>query len=380
MTVSSQQNRKLYSGDGLITEFSYDFPVFDAAELLVVLRLADDTEQTKTLSVDYSVSGVGQDQGGTVTCLNFTPAVGQQLLIQRRVDYVQETSLPANVDMPSATIERQFDRVVMMVQQVAENLGRTIQVRLTSGLTGLTLPEPSPGKAVVGNDDSDGYTNLDLASVGSLSISDYMRTVLDDADADSARTTLGVGQATFEPGDVKWSAKGLTADPTGWLLCDGRAVDRTTYSDLFTAIGIAHGSGDGATTFNIPDYRGRVLRCPDDLGTTAGAAGLDPDAASRTAMASDGNTGSAVGSIQADALQGHAHTDSGHSHDVPTEANTDAGTTGRNVPNGLASGTPIATQTGQAQLGDPTATSHGTPRLADETRMVNAYVNVLIKI
>lgn len=51
---------------------------------------------------------------------------------------------------------------------------------------------------------------------------------------------------------------GGAAAPAGWLLCDGSAVSRTTYADLFTAIGTAYGSGDGATTFNVPDMRGRT--------------------------------------------------------------------------------------------------------------------------
>lgn len=46
--------------------------------------------------------------------------------------------------------------------------------------------------------------------------------------------------------------------PTGWLMCDGSAISRTTYSDLFTVIGTTYGSGDGSTTFNLPDLRGRV--------------------------------------------------------------------------------------------------------------------------
>lgn len=45
--------------------------------------------------------------------------------------------------------------------------------------------------------------------------------------------------------------------PSGWLLCDGRALNRTTYASLFTAIGTKWGAGDGSTTFNIPDMRDR---------------------------------------------------------------------------------------------------------------------------
>ena len=46
--------------------------------------------------------------------------------------------------------------------------------------------------------------------------------------------------------------------PTGWLFCNGEAVSRTTYSSLFAVISTTYGIGDGATTFNLPDLRGRV--------------------------------------------------------------------------------------------------------------------------
>lgn len=49
-----------------------------------------------------------------------------------------------------------------------------------------------------------------------------------------------------------------SAAPSGWLLCDGSAVSRTTYATLFTAIGTNYGVGNGTTTFNIPDVQGRV--------------------------------------------------------------------------------------------------------------------------
>jgi len=59
-------------------------------------------------------------------------------------------------------------------------------------------------------------------------------------------------------GDIKASLK--TANHGNWLLCNGQAVSRTTYADLFELIGTNFGSGDGVTTFNVPDYRGKFLR------------------------------------------------------------------------------------------------------------------------
>lgn len=47
-------------------------------------------------------------------------------------------------------------------------------------------------------------------------------------------------------------------EPSGWLICDGRAISRTSYSNLFNVIGTTYGAGDGSTTFNLPDYRDRV--------------------------------------------------------------------------------------------------------------------------
>jgi microcystin-dependent protein len=57
-----------------------------------------------------------------------------------------------------------------------------------------------------------------------------------------------------------------TAAPTGYFLCDGSAKSRTTYSALFGIIGTTYGVGDGSTTFNIPDLRGRVIAGQDDMG------------------------------------------------------------------------------------------------------------------
>ena len=54
--------------------------------------------------------------------------------------------------------------------------------------------------------------------------------------------------------------------PDGWLLCNGAAVSRTTYANLFAKIGVKYGSGDGSATFNLPNLDGRVLQGTTDTG------------------------------------------------------------------------------------------------------------------
>ena len=98
--------------------------------------------------------------------------------------------------------------------------------------------------------------------------------------------------------------------PAYTLICNGAAVSRTQYPDLFNAIGITHGQGDGSTTFNLPDHRGRFLR-----GTNSGS-GNDPDAASRIAPTTGGAAGDNVGSVQADGIVGHTHQTYGYASNV----------------------------------------------------------------
>lgn len=66
-----------------------------------------------------------------------------------------------------------------------------------------------------------------------------------------------------------------TSAPSGWLMCDGREVSRTAYSSLFAIVGTSYGVGDGSTTFNLPDFRGRFARYNDNMNTAEGAAGRD---------------------------------------------------------------------------------------------------------
>ena len=88
--------------------------------------------------------------------------------------------------------------------------------------------------------------------------------------------------------------------PTGWLECDGAAVSRTTYAGLFAVISDDYGPGNGTTTFNLPDLRGRFLR-----GWAHGQA-TDPDRATRTDRG-DGTTGDHVGTKQTGNYASHYH-------------------------------------------------------------------------
>lgn len=108
-------------------------------------------------------------------------------------------------------------------------------------------------------------------------------------------------------------------EPLGWAFCYGQELSRTTYAALFTAIGTAYGAGDGSTTFNVPDCRGRVTAGDDNMGGTA---------ASRLTTGGGGVNGAVLGSVggaQSHTLvaaetpvniPAHTHTVTDHLHPV----------------------------------------------------------------
>jgi microcystin-dependent protein len=98
-----------------------------------------------------------------------------------------------------------------------------------------------------------------------------------------------------------------TAAPTGWLLADGSAVDRTVYAALFGVIGTIYGTGDGLTTFNVPNMSGRV----------AVGVGSYIDPVSGTITRSLAQVAGAEKHVLVEAeLAAHTHTQNAHNHGI----------------------------------------------------------------
>ncbi len=100
-------------------------------------------------------------------------------------------------------------------------------------------------------------------------------------------TVITVGASFENTCDVVPAARFTGGVSKGWLYCDGAEISRTTFAALFTEIGTTHGVGDGSTTFNLPDLRGRFLLGRDDMGSDA--------AAGRTGSTFEGVDGETLG-------------------------------------------------------------------------------------
>ena len=121
-------------------------------------------------------------------------------------------------------------------------------------------------------------------------------------------------RTAVETGDVL--AYGSSSIPSGYFECNGQAVNRTTYAALFALLSTTYGVGDGSTTFNVPDFRGRsVLGAGTGSGLTARARGQ---------LGGAETVGLTVAEIES---HRHSITDPGHNHTWGSAGSTTGGAT-----------------------------------------------------
>lgn len=176
------------------------------------------------------------------------------------------------------------------------------------------------------------FPNLDFPFTQQDIITDpwraFLRTLWERTGGISGGVSVPVGSLSMYAG---------SSVPDGWLLCDGAAVSRTTYSRLFSQIGTAYGSGNGFSTFNLPNLSGRFPRGaaggPDTVGSGGGNDSvvlttneLPPhthslDSVPHTHLITD------PGHVHLLTDPGHIHTltDPGHTHDIGSDTVAAAG-------------------------------------------------------
>jgi microcystin-dependent protein len=186
--------------------------------------------------------------------------------------------------------------------------------RFTGALTGVcTVTMPAVPKVGYVSNETTGNQSVVLTtgSGAALSVSPgaYVYYFCDGTNVTSPVT---FGAVQIGAGMDFW---GTTAPPR-WLFPYGQAISRTTYAALFAVLGTTYGAGDGSTTFNLPDKRGRSSIGKDDMGGAA---------ASRVTAAVSGVNGTTLGAAGGNqAMQTHNHgiTDPGHVHGVTDPSHT----------------------------------------------------------
>ena len=135
MTVSSTTTKNSYSGDGSTTVFAYTFKIFAQSDVIVILRTdSDGTEAVQTISTDYTVSNVGNANGGNIT-FTTAPATGKTVVLLRSTSQTQNTDYTPNDPFPAETHEEALDKLTFITQELEEELGRSIKLSRTNTMT-----------------------------------------------------------------------------------------------------------------------------------------------------------------------------------------------------------------------------------------------------
>ena len=133
MTISSTTVKNSYSGNGTLTTFNYTFKIFADSDLQVIIRDATATETVKTLTTHYTVTGAGNANGGTIVfTTGNTPSATETVVIRRAVPQTQAIDYIANDPFPAESHEEGLDRAMMAVQQLQEEVNRSIKLSKTN--------------------------------------------------------------------------------------------------------------------------------------------------------------------------------------------------------------------------------------------------------
>lgn len=236
------------------------------------------------------------------------PASNQDAATKKYVD--DEVSGVSSVTMPTATYDSNADNIV-------DNSAK---------VNNLTVQTAVPSGAVFTDDQTLSEILAANTSAGSHKITSLTNPTNPNDAATKGYVDMVIGQVSADQSNISGVPTGAvqmyggSTPPSEWLLCDGSAVSRATYPILFNVIGIAFGAGDGSTTFNLPDMRGRFPR------------GANPTGA-------NGAPTSNVGDFQDDLIQSHSHGDGtltgsaasagahthSHNHPATTSASSGAG-------------------------------------------------------
>lgn len=190
MTVSTTTSRVGYNGNSVTTVFAVPFRFLENTDLIVTLVDAFEAQSVQVLNTDYTVTGAGDDAGGSITMAT-APASGERLIIVREVPLTQETDYISGDPFPAETHERALDKLTMITQRLESLIGRSI--RLSDGdllVTSVILPAPSPGSSLIWNSTGTALVN-GIPVEGTLAISPYMEAVLGSVDAAEARSNMG---------------------------------------------------------------------------------------------------------------------------------------------------------------------------------------------
>lgn len=318
--------------DGKTAVFNYTYLILIPEDIAVYVtnpkNEANPDKDLQILSQDYTVQAVGTMTGGTITFVKEKiPPMGAIVTLVRNMQISIETEFGNAQSFNGNTLDAAFERVLLIMQQfntqlTTDTLQYIINSYLISNLTNKlpvlttqdnqvwisqggriiaaqiekidtsTLRSELSSQASHGGDGTHLLGYYDVLNQQGQTLQKFLNNLQASDEKNGGADLVGfihndikttVGNllrellTVYQPGDLLITGRQETERP-GFLLCDGRAINRKDYADLFKCIGTQFGSGDGSTTFNIPNMArhtpvGSGGQATPHLGNTVGSQG-----------------------------------------------------------------------------------------------------------
>jgi len=155
MTISSTTVKNSYSGNGTLDTFNYTFKIFADTDIQVIIRDANATETVKSLTTHYTVTGAGSGSGGTIVFTTGNiPTATETVVLRRALPQTQSIDYIANDAFPAESHEEGLDRSMMAIQQLQEEVDRSIKLSRTNTMnsTEFTIGDTDRAGKVFGFD------------------------------------------------------------------------------------------------------------------------------------------------------------------------------------------------------------------------------------
>ena len=175
MPVSTTENKKQYNCNGGQTEFAFPYKCFAAADMVVIITDSLGAEGAPlTLNTHYTVAPTNNNykNGCVVTTIGADSpyALGNIITLVRDLTLDQSADFEYNDNLPSATLDACFDKLMMINQQLKEMIGRQLLLKISSAYSDLTIPEPVADKYLAWKADLSGLKNLAIQSADRKSV------------------------------------------------------------------------------------------------------------------------------------------------------------------------------------------------------------------
>ena len=189
-TIPANDRRERFVASGGQTIFPFDFPIYTSADL-AVLRLRAGVETTLALGADYTLAGANEQAGGTLT-LTVGATAGDVIVLLSNQASGRQASFTNGGDLPSASLEAEFNRLAIQMQQALATVARALRLSETDPSQAILPPATDRANRNLGFD-ANGSPVAVVPEGGTLAVTPYALSLLSAAAASAARGVLGSG-------------------------------------------------------------------------------------------------------------------------------------------------------------------------------------------